>query len=291
MRIATLRALAVAGDRHDVQLGAGGGTNRADVRRAGWQGHRRSGRRAAWRHRHALRSGGHGNAERGDRRKRTVSVPRRQFRHLHLEVRAVRLRAAGTRRHRRPGPDDDYGRCGDEARDAAGNGDGHRRVADRRCREHQDRRAAGPRDPAGRADVADDLRVDDGASRHDDGPPGSGRIERRDVHRDGRARRLRLQPELLRRHRRHARQLRVDVLHGLRLGRGDLGRHRRDGRGNRRRRRREHQRHPEVGRQPGEGRGDLQHHRQGLLERLHRQQHHAGAARPGHHRPDAAQAQ
>ena len=32
-------------------------------------------------------------------------------------VRAVGLRAAGTRRHRRPGSDDDYDRCGDEARD------------------------------------------------------------------------------------------------------------------------------------------------------------------------------
>ena len=100
-----------------------------------------------------------------------------------------------------------------------------------------------------RADLAHDLRIDDGAARHDDGPPGSGRAERGDVDRHGRARRAQLQPELLRRHRRHAAELRLDVLHGLRLGRGSLGRHRGDGRGNRRRRRREHQRHPEERRQ------------------------------------------
>ncbi len=62
----------------------------------------------------------------------------------------------------------------------------------------------------------------------------------------------------------------VDVLHGLRIGRGNLGGHRGDGRGNRRRRRREHQRHPEERRQHREGRGDLQRHGQGLLEWLHR---------------------
>ena len=110
-----------------------------------------------------------------------------------------------------------------------------------------------------------------------------------DVDRHGRARRGQLQPELLRRDGRHAAELRLDVLHGLRVGGRDFGRHRGDGRGGRRRRRREHQRHPEDRRQLAEGQRAVERHRQGLLGRVHQQQHHGRTARAGHHRPDAAQ--
>ena len=46
---------------------------------------------------------------------------------------------------------------------------------------------------------------------------------------------------------------------------------------------------PKSGGNTRQGRRQLQHHRQGLLERLHRQQHHRRSARAGHHRSDAAQ--
>ena len=62
----------------------------------------------------------------------------------------------------------------DEARVAAGNGHGERRVADRRRREHESRRASRSGNPAGRADVAHDFRIHNGAAGHDDGASGSG---------------------------------------------------------------------------------------------------------------------
>ena len=71
----------------------------------------------------------------------------------------------------------------------------------------------------------------------------------------------------------------------------DLGRYRGHGRGNRRRRRRKHQHHPEIRRQPDQGRRLVQHHRPRILGWLHRQQHHARAAGSGHPGSDAAEAE
>ena len=46
---------------------------------------------------------------------------------------------------------------------------------------------------------------------------------------------------------------------------------------------------PKTGGNSLKGERDLEHHRQGLLGWLHRQQHHRRSARAGHHRSDAAQ--
>ena len=160
--------------------------DRTELRRARWQGCRRSGRSPARRHRHADRPCRHGRADCRHERTRRLPISRGPVRHIQSHVRAPGLCAARSRRRRRARPADRDGRCGAEGGDAAGNRHSVGSIARRRCGEHEGRRASRSADAADGADVAHDLRIDDRAAGHDDGAAGSRGDERGDVDRHGR---------------------------------------------------------------------------------------------------------